>query len=269
MKKNKLYKYTSFRDIFRYSLILLSLFLPALFNPVVSKFLYDWSGNLHSILSQKLCFYSDNLINSSITSAEPMIIFELKNYNDDFYNQSDIEYNVRVINNNQEVENLKYTITNFSNSSASGTQISSNQGVLTGNTRSRSIVNISGFPLNSGQATTYTVIVSSTKPYSKSLKANYSITHLSDYQLADIDVSTSFPYVFITINTNDFEGDKNFSLAWDSNKVVPDNTDSKLQDVVKASQVNLQLQGNMSYVYRFIAIDESVSASDFSLTQVT
>lgn len=269
MKKSPLYKYTSLKDISCYSLILLFFLLPVLFSPAVSKFLSDWSGNLHSILSQDFYFHSDDLMDSSITSAEPSIMFELKNYNDDDYNKNNIEYDVKVFNNGQEVTGLDYSITNLPSDSASNTYNNSNHGVLTGNYRSRNVVNISGFPLNDGQTTNFNVVVSSTKPYSKSLRANYSITHLSNYQLASIDISSSFPYVFVTVNANDFEGEKNFYLEWNSDKVVPDNTDSSLQNIAETSRVNLQLRGNSSYVYRFIAIDNSVSDSDFKLTQIT
>ena len=269
MKRTRLYKYNSIKDVFYRLLILFFFLLPLVLSLVVSKFLYDWSGNSHNILSQNFFFLSDSLANADIKSAEPIIMFELKNYNDNFINQSDIKYKVQIFNNNQEVENLSCTITNFSNSSTSGTENISNQGILSGKTKSRNIVNISGFPLNNGQAITYTVEVSSSEPYSKTLTADYNITHLSDYELAKIDISTLSPYVFVTINANDFEGTKNFRLTWDSTKVIPDNTDSKLQNITETSEADFLLQRNMSDTYRFIAIGDNISDLDFNLTQIS
>ena len=205
--------------------------------------------------SANFYFEADKFTGSTISSAEPVIIFGLRNYKDDNnITPNDIQYMISVQNGNKEDCTSSLVITDSGNPT-----VETNNLRTLANNKNENIITISGF-----SSDTYTVTVTSTSPYTKKMSETYTITHLDDVVTPlSIDATSNLPYITVTVTTNDFtEPSKNFNLSWNSANENPDKTCPGLKGTTSSS-VTLALAPNSTYTYRFIKISDSASSGDF------
>ena len=283
MNRTRLKKRYTLKEIFWWA-ALFSLLLSFTLNPVMSKFVGKWFGDIHNIQSQEFIFSSTCLKDATIRSAEPVIMFDLINYDDNGNcTEGDIYYTIKVFtpkynadgskvvgdNNMDEVtNNLFYTITDTTDTTDETDAINdSNTGTLDGGKASSHVVHIRGIGNSEVLPTEYKVMITSSyESYSeKILTATYEVYHLPDYEIEAVDAKSSAPYIFVTIHANDYDdygGERKipYNFRCVKKNIVPDNTDPKLSKYNNFSDGSKScigsLEPNTSTVYRFICIGD-------------
>ena len=245
-----------FRCFKKKSVDIFSFLFPVLivFSAVVlstfSKYYANWQMDTSKSLTSQTCYFEgDSLANASISSAEPCIVFGVKNYDSSAnFTASDIIYGITVQHDSLDVTD-DLTITPIP---ATGSR------TLSGTQQNENIIKITGFPDNISNSD-YDVAVSMYSPYYKVLEATYTITHLPDIASDTIDSTSNPPYVIRKIKTNDFSGTKSYTISWDSTAMYPDQTDPYLGTLTNITNNNatasavVELLPNSSYELRFIS----------------
>ena len=237
-------------------LIILSFFsfiliiFPFLIVNTDAKYLSSWNSGNKNLNSSPFYFFSDELKDAEISSAEPMILFGVKNYKDDNnITAENINYDIKVLQGENEVSGL--SISDIGNK------------ILKGSEESENVIKITGFPEGDFKKE-YTVKLISNSPYNQEITATYTVTHLDDLASIEVDKESMAPYVLVTLKTNDFEGTRNFKLSWNPDNEIIDNTDKKF-DNADDNSVDIELFPNSSYVFRFINTSGNAQASDFKV----
>ena len=113
----------------------------------------------------------------------------------------------------------------------------------------------------------YVVTATSTKPYSKTIKANFIITNSSTNIETRITDMTDSPILQLIINSNDYEG--NITITWPEG-ITPDNTNPLFANVgtgyTSASKV-MPVSKNAEYIVQFFKEDpaQTYQISDFEV----
>lgn len=195
----------------------------------------------------------DDTANYQLPVGTTSISFELRNYVDDLrWCDTNIDYEYKV-------------------AAPDGTQFASGAGVITRDASKGVAVPISATGLT--QPGTYTVTATSTKPFSQTLSAKFTIaaadTNLN-ISLADAANSAT---ATLTVSTQDYEG--NFTVSWPAD-VIPDQTQTEFTDVntgnssgsYSAGSVSVTAKKFSTYTFRFFKTDPSKSYTTDQITAV-
>lgn len=165
------------------------------------------------------------------------ITFELRNYADE----------LRCSEND-----ISYTIT-----TTAGT-LSKVSGILTKNERNKDEIILSN--LENGK--TYTVTATANCGYTKTISATFIVRDIENNFYKNISVKD--PYVILTIWTENISGTVTIKFPLG---LIPDNTCSKMEDVLKADgQFSVEIDAYSSYEFRFFKDIDYDSTKDFIVT---
>ena len=230
-------------NISNFSIPLLLIF-SAIMISSFSKYYMRLDIDAYKTVTSQVCrFEGDQFQNASINSAEPKILFGIKNYDDsNIYTNNNITYSINISSNNLDVTNSLNISPVFNN----------NMRELSGGDKSEDVITITNFPSNASNEE-YNVTISMLSPYTKTLSATYTVTHMPDIESSEDDATSNPPYVIRTIKTNDFSGTKSYHIEWDTQKIFPDSTDPYIGHLSGGSG-NIDLLPNMLYKLRFIGI---------------
>lgn len=171
------------------------------------------------------------------------------------------------------VDDLRWCDTNidyeYKVAAPDGTQFASGVGVITRDASKGVAVPISATGLT--QPGTYTVTATSTKPFSQTLSAKFTIAAANtnlNISLADAANSAT---ATLTVSTQDYEG--NFTVSWPAD-VIPDQTQTEFTDVntgnssgsYSAGSISVTAKKFSTYTFRFFKTDPS---KKFDTSQIT
>lgn len=219
---------------------------------VLAKYIKNDNSDI-GVSSQEFYFTSDYLDVEKTDKTYPEFIlgkgvdditFKLNNYIDDLqYTKADIEYEI--------------TVTNSSNN-----VIMELTGSIS-NTNSKNSVEIT---INDLDADTYVVVAKSTSPYSKTIKAKFTIQSLDEDITYTVSDASGSPIVQVTITVTDFSG--NINIKWPLG-VTPDNNDPLLKDAVDCSEYAVYFNKYSEYTFVFFKTNsqDKFEKTDFEITK--
>lgn len=222
------------------------LILAGIFGGLYAKYVAQESKKSKPI-AENFYFTSDLLTeegkNYTLSSGTNKITFQLRNFEDELRSSdSNIEY--------------KYTVTKGDQKVESGT------GTITGNGSSGGSSTIIIDKLNAGE---YTVTATAASPFTKTLKATFSIPEESTEIEYTIDDKAGSPYVMLHVSTKAYEGKAKISwpdgLIPDTTQTAFKNTKTENNDKYSSSNITESVTKYSSYTYRFFKKD---TAQDYS-----
>ena len=219
---------------------------------VLAKYITKDDSNI-GVSSKEFYFTSDYLDVEKTDKTYPEFIlgkgvdditFKLNNYVDDLqYTKADIEYEI--------------TVTNSSNNVIM---------VLTGSISKTDSKNSVEITIKDLEADTYVVVAKSTSPYSKTIKAKFTIQSLDEAITYTVSDAAGSPIVQVTITVADFSG--NINIKWPSG-VTPDNNDPLLKDAVDCSEYEVYFDIYSEYTFVFFKTNsqDKFEKTDFEITK--
>lgn len=217
------------------------LILAGIFGGLYAKYIDQESKKTKSV-AENFYFTSDLLTeegkNYTLSAGTKKITFELRNFEDDLRSSdSNIEYQYIVTKSDQEIENKTGTITSGQD------------------TGSKNTVTIDD-NLSAGK---YTVTAKATSPFTKTLKATFSIPEESSNVNFNISDKEESPYVLLHVSTEAYEG--KIKISWPEG-LIPDTTNKAFEetktesnDSYQSSNTTVQVTKYSSYTYRFFKKD--------------
>ena len=211
-------------------------------------------------LSSPAFYFTSDVLTEDGTAAYDLpvgttsISFGLRNYADELRcSDTNIDYG--------------YTVT-----AADGTVVKSESKILSNdeNTPHSSTATITVGGLSAG---TYTVTATSTKPFSQTLSAKFTIAAAdTDLNISLADAANSATAT-LTVSTQDYEG--NFTVSWPAD-VIPDQTQTEFTKVntgnssgsYSAGSVSVTAKKFSTYTFRFFKTDPSKSYTTDQITAV-
>ena len=195
-------------------------------------------GKEHEVVATKA---ADGTATASVT-------IRLKNYADELrYSETEIKYQVSVI----EKKSDEGTDTDSDGQSVDNNiAITDKTGTIDAEAKNHADVTLSN--LEAGK--TYVVTATTSNIYQKTLTGTIKVVAPDDTLYAS--VRDNAQYIEVTVWTTDYTG--NVTLKYNNGTLLPDNTDTKMQDVVTTSSIFYQgkWEANTSHVFRFFKTDE-------------
>jgi hypothetical protein len=219
---------------------------------VLAKYITNDDSNI-GLSSKEFYFTSDYLDVEKTDKTFPEYIlgkgvdditFKLNNYIDDLqYTKTDIEYEVTVTDSSKNIVK-----------------------VLTGSISKTDSKNSVEIKISDLTADTYIVVAKSTSPYSKTIKAKFTIQSLDEDITYVVSDASGSPIVQVTITVADFSG--NINIKWPSG-VTPDNNDPLLKDAVDCSEYKVYFNKYSEYTFVFFKTNslDKFEKTDFEITK--
>lgn len=216
------------------------LILAGIFGGLYAKYI-DQESQKSKPIAENFYFTSNLLTeegkNYSLSLGTDKITFQLRNFEDDLRSSdSNIEYKYTVTSNDTEVRNGNGTITRNGSS---------------GNNKTITIDKIS--------AGKYTITATATSPFTKTLKATFSIPEESTEIEYNINDKEGSAYVMLHVSTKAYAGKVKISwpegLIPDTTQTAFENINTETNDTYSASNITESVTKYSSYTYRFFKKD--------------
>lgn len=233
-------------------ILCITLILSCIMIPVLAKY-YRNKQNKIGIVSTEFNFTSDLLEVPAANGSFPeyinakgsnIITFKVNNYEDDLrITTSDIEYKIIIKNsNNVVVFEQEYTL------SASSSKQSKE------------------FKIDTLIIDTYTVEVTSTSPYKKTLKASFVMQDTDNDITYTVSDGIGSTIIMLTISVEDYSGYIN--IKWPNN-VFPDNSDPLLENAIDCTSYKVYFNSYSEYTFIFFKSDSGqvYTNSDFEISK--
>lgn len=212
-----------------------------------AKYAHQATEEKNSMPSPAFYFTSDVLGNDNTTEYQlpvgtDSITLELRNYVDDLrWCDTDIDYEYKV-------------------TGPGGTEIETGKGVITRNATKGAAAPITVSDLTTPG--TYSVTAWSTKPFSQTLYARFTIAAANTELNVSLADETNSADAKLTVSTQDYEG--NFTVSWPAG-VIPDQTQTEFANVntgdsngnYQAGSVSVAAEKFSTYTFRFFKTDPS------------
>lgn len=196
-------------------------------------------GKEHEVIATK---DADGIATASVT-------IRLKNYADELrYSETEIQYEVSVT----EKKSDEGTDTDSNEQSEdSNIVITGEKGTIAAEAKNHADVTLSN--LEAGK--TYVVTAATNNIYQKTLTGTIKVVAPDDTLYASVRDNTQ--YIEVTVWTTDYAG--NVTLKYDNYTLLPDNTDTKMRDILTTNDTFYEgnWEANTSHVFRFFKTDET------------
>lgn len=220
--------------------------------PVFAKYYKNKKNNI-GIETTDFYFTSDLLEVRATNGSFPeyvsergsnVITFYLNNYEDDLrITTVDIEYKIIIKNSHNEV-------------------VFEQEDILPASSTKQN----KKFEINTLSIDTYTIEVTSSKPYKKTLMAKFIMQDLNNDITYTVSDGVGSTIVMLTISVEDYFGDIN--IKWPYN-VLPDNSDKLLENAIDCNNYKVYFNSYSEYTFIFFKTDSSqiYTNADFEVTK--